>query len=694
MYSSPSPAPPLVSSKAINLDFTAPPMSKAKSFFGAAGCKKLHEALDLAIVELFAVNRLALNMADSKQWTNLLKLTAPAYKPASRTKLMDVHMMSEQSRVAQLQIEQLRTERRVSISFDGGSTRAGDSLYTVHATPVHINPLFDGVERRPVSMLLDGQECTDISPTGKWLADMVDSKIEAIGPERIVAFSADNTGNTRVAREILSQRHRHVLNMPDPQHHINNTWKDISNIPYIKDTGTKIRRSIKVFSKSNHKKALLRDARIERGIGAGLETVGKTRFTSEVWSGFSLERNLSAIRDLVTSGKIDLLFEIRLTQFLAVGRPFACAIQCLEAASANPADVYLYWLAIIASVKRALETCQLPDDVCGQIRGIINSRWQEFFIDGPTNAHLCAFYLHPDFVRSDIFKNPNPLSFKITLPARNDESKPKVPPGIRSPKTFLEVGTYLHTLLVNEFEHGFDAHLAQFKNKASALIKAYQAQFTAYAQGTYPFNVPLGPGQTPLQWWAAFENTANGGILAAIAIKLFSIVPHSMADERTMSYITMLNTAQKNRQKVGTIVAMTQIRGHVLAKEPPKLRKSSRPNPLIKFYDVKRLMRSIDDDSRYDDPNYDESEPESEDESTATGKTKADSPACPHKVASTLPEENPESDFNMGAIELEDILADSPVKRKVREKVASEGSIAEDDGGDDVGGTFELGAWV
>ena len=82
-------------------------------------------------------------------------------------------------------------------------------------------------------------------------------------------------------------------------------------------------------------------------------------------------------------------------QFIAVGEGIAHAIGCLEANLTNPANVYLYLLAIIAKMKQTLETAYLPDEVCGQIRGIMVSRWREFFVYGPTNVHLSAFYLNP-----------------------------------------------------------------------------------------------------------------------------------------------------------------------------------------------------------------------------------------------------------------------------------------------------------
>ncbi|KAI9458443.1 hypothetical protein F5148DRAFT_971004, partial [Russula earlei] len=43
-----------------------------------------------------------------------------------------------------------------------------------------------------------------------------------------------------------------------------------------------------------------------------------------------------------------------LKQLGAVLMPFACAIQCLEAKDTNPADMYTYWLAIVAHLQDLL----------------------------------------------------------------------------------------------------------------------------------------------------------------------------------------------------------------------------------------------------------------------------------------------------------------------------------------------------
>jgi hypothetical protein len=54
-----------------------------------------------------------------------------------------------------------------------------------------------------------------------------------------------------------------------------------------------------------------------------------------------------------------------------------------------------------------------------------------------------------------------------------------------------------------------------------------------------------------------------------LAIKLFSILPNSMHEERTMSAITKMNSKERARRKVATIIQSTRIRQHVLLRDRP-----------------------------------------------------------------------------------------------------------------------------
>jgi hypothetical protein len=137
-------------------------LPRADSFFGPRGRKEIHRSLDLAILQFICVARLPPSVVDLPEWKNIFAIQTPSYSTASRTKLMDDHIMSEQENVRKLQIIELKNQHRLSLSLDGGALRSSEPLYTIHAT----------TPARKV-MLLEGQECGEVSHTGKWIADLV-----------------------------------------------------------------------------------------------------------------------------------------------------------------------------------------------------------------------------------------------------------------------------------------------------------------------------------------------------------------------------------------------------------------------------------------------------------------------------------------------------------------------------------------
>lgn len=143
--------------------------------------------------------------------------------------------------------------------------------------------------------------------------------------------------------------------------------------------------------------------------------------------------------------------------------------------------------------------------------------WLRFILT-QVRAYINTYYFnmpnpHVAYLKSSIFQKPNPLSFNIVLPAPKS-APPIVPPGVHNPRTFLEIGAYLYSLLVIEVNHGADDFLSAWKSRPKTFSQCYQAQFTAYAQGSYPFQTPLSLDQSPLHWWKQYEKTDNAGILA------------------------------------------------------------------------------------------------------------------------------------------------------------------------------------
>lgn len=198
------------------------------SFFGPGAQCILHKQLDFAIVKPFCMSHLPPALADSPEWKALFALQTPSYQPASRTKLMELHILSEQSNVCELQITFLKT-CRLSLSFDAGALCSGEAVILVHATT-----------DTGIVVLLEGQECTTELHTGEYIATLVIQVAETIGTHLIDAVSLDSTGNTLTACEIICARLPTILNLPDPIHHLNNMWKEIASILFFEEVLSQI----------------------------------------------------------------------------------------------------------------------------------------------------------------------------------------------------------------------------------------------------------------------------------------------------------------------------------------------------------------------------------------------------------------------------------------------------------------------
>ena len=74
-------------------------------------------------------------------------------------------------------------------------------------------------------------------------------------------------------------------------------------------------------------------------------------------------------------------FQRDLKRLGAVLMPFARAIQCLEAKNTNPADVYTYWLAVVAHlhdlIKKDSDKSKYTTKFKESIRQIANYRFSE-----------------------------------------------------------------------------------------------------------------------------------------------------------------------------------------------------------------------------------------------------------------------------------------------------------------------------
>ncbi|KAF9031322.1 ribonuclease H-like domain-containing protein [Panaeolus papilionaceus] len=437
----------------------------------------------------------------------------PAYKPASRDKLEGEHIIGEAERILELQVEFLKTQKNITVSCDGGTSRGKESFWTVHMSVVQ------------KVFLMEMREATAVSHTGEWIKSLV--------LERISAVTSDSTGNTRLHRELLAKEIPTILNMPDIVHFISNMIKNFIKLPYFKSCILVIRAVITKFHKSHLGTVELNRARKRLGIGRGLEAIGKTRFGTIIAAANSVRRNYTAIQQVVQARRFDLgdlaesfedglslkksQFIVNLTQLCELGTPALKALTCLEANEASPADVFIFWHSLLAATKDVVmkKNNQFPEDVQEEIFGIMSMRHEQLFgedgdLSSGANVYLAAAYLHPHYIHSDIFLDIDNSVVGLDMQ------------GIRHASLYRTVATILARIAGNEILHGAQPEFTRWRGHASVFKERLRNQLKTYARRQYPFNQPLNLEHDGIvEWWTRLDGQTDTDVLV-VSIVLFS----------------------------------------------------------------------------------------------------------------------------------------------------------------------------
>lgn len=122
--------------------------------------QKFQEEVDLLIVRLICVRGLVPNVIDSPEWKELMQKLNGIYRPTSSNVFCDKYIPSEASFVRKSQIEILKKEENLTLTFDGTTSRRQESFYTAHATTPARETYF-----------LDGHEGTGEHHDTAWIMD-------------------------------------------------------------------------------------------------------------------------------------------------------------------------------------------------------------------------------------------------------------------------------------------------------------------------------------------------------------------------------------------------------------------------------------------------------------------------------------------------------------------------------------------
>ncbi|KAF8602259.1 hypothetical protein BDV93DRAFT_444591 [Ceratobasidium sp. AG-I] len=545
---------------------------------------------DFSVINFVCAAQLAPRKVDLPEFRTMISTANTYLTPKSSSYIAHCQIPMESSRIRRLALAELNCCRNLTISFDGGTAIRPMSFTTIHVTTP---------ETREAHWM-KGVEASGVSHTGDFYFKELVKAMKEIGPQRFSGITCDSTGNTRLARTLIHKTYPTIIMLPDLCHQLHNTLKDICGLDYFAEVCIYcihlcLQSVIRYFSKSIYGATHLNSTCQHMDISGGFESAGQTRFGGWYYCVKSVRRRLPAIEKIVHSGVLEVekdhtlyfiknvaalnKFKTELYQLEKVLEPLAKATKCLESSQSHTGDVMIFYLAVMSAMRELVDNNEselsLPPDILFAIQQSICSRYYDMVLASEQEVYLSTLFLDPEYLNCDIFRrrNLNPLNTGvIVLPRRQPEDEFNPDPDTdlyRTFPSFLKIGLYLKNVLCREIAAGtIDAAKSYPKTPegVDTIIKVFKPQLAAYARGEYPFVAqnPAAAVDTPMKYWKRLSKNSGSSFLAPVAVKLFSLVSNSMAEERTVSCFTKLNSSDRSRQKVSTLVHMTRIRQHLL----------------------------------------------------------------------------------------------------------------------------------
>jgi hypothetical protein len=238
-------------------------------------------------------------------------------------------------------------------------------------------------------------------------------------------------------------------------------------------------------------------------------------------------------------------FENGLRQLVLILEPLARACKCLESSKATAGDVYLFWLAVLATYEQLfmdnndVDGLQLPEDVVDQIRKIVNARWKELTTGPGKGVYLSTFLLDPrsslsilhwattdifsGYIKSPIFKrrNMNPISLRTTISMHSIPKTGTAFPLAPDPRdahlretmpAYIVAGKYLLTILMEEIRSNTTPEVFNNYDSTESIINAFRKQFALYTCQEPPF-IYVNKVE-PLAYWKSLVANEDASVLA------------------------------------------------------------------------------------------------------------------------------------------------------------------------------------
>jgi hypothetical protein len=117
--------------------------------------------INQAVLNLICGAGVPPTVVDTDEWKSVISAIDASVTTYSSTSFVDTYIPGEAVRVTDEVIAKLSKIKNLTISYDGGTTKAVESIYTIHVTTPHTRQAY----------LIEGSEQSGVSHSGPHIAD-------------------------------------------------------------------------------------------------------------------------------------------------------------------------------------------------------------------------------------------------------------------------------------------------------------------------------------------------------------------------------------------------------------------------------------------------------------------------------------------------------------------------------------------
>ncbi|KAF7314722.1 hypothetical protein MKEN_00946200 [Mycena kentingensis (nom. inval.)] len=513
--------------------------------------------VDFYLLRMVICCALAWALVDNGFFVDFCKSLNSSYHVPSRSDFFSPRIAAEVEKLMAALFTHLTALTHLTMSFDGWSSRFHDEIYTVHVTTALRS-----------SFLVDGLVLTGQSVCAELLCTKLGEVLAKYSARRFSLIVSDTTGNVKKTRRLVCLEFPWIFNCGDPCHQLNLLAKDLilgskrrKKVSPLADVVGIVAGITSFFSHSNYGQYWLREELKGEEDKRGVEAAGGTRFSTFSTNAKSVARCLPAMMRAYEKKKLKFetaaakknverylkenMDNLRLKQNLKVVNalltPIDRGLKTLEGLTTTLSDVFMVYIRIAVGFTNVFAANdELLRDHHQQVYSIFDYRFNILMTESTPDMFLVAYFLDPVYYPDG--------ALRLSLPDRRSFSK--------------ETASPLFHRILQAAVSILEGEQARHESGGEEQVPVLCREMIAYAYREPPFDRECKSKTKRLPWFEDIKGDPRALLISMIGVKVHSVSPSEMTDERTASRMTAINTAKRNKLTGYHIIEMAQLQQH------------------------------------------------------------------------------------------------------------------------------------